>query len=212
MPKSTSDGVGARSSCSTHSARSPNHVGDPQRAHRQRFCEVLAGYHPTATMRDPSTPFTRAPSASCVTGWVSAPRTASRRVRARTGSICVRVVLRRGGLCRAPESFGTPRSPGTCPLCMPSGGGKSARRVATAHVHDDPTSRMESPREALTASLHAPRGAPRGRTKTHQPPGTYGMSARCEPRVGGPLVRPVAVAHAQGDSASGKARPRTTRP
>ena len=41
--------------------------------------------------------------------------------------------------------------------------------MATTRAHVDPTSRMESPREALTASLHAPRGAPRGRTKPGQP-------------------------------------------
>eukprot|EP00964_Phaeocystis_antarctica_P100699 scaffold66288_cov69-Phaeocystis_antarctica.AAC.1 len=33
-------------------ARPPNHVGDPQRAHRPRFCEVLAGYHPNTRRCD----------------------------------------------------------------------------------------------------------------------------------------------------------------
>ena len=139
---------GARSSCSIHSARPPNHVGDPRLTHRPHFSDVLAGYHPTATTSGPSTATTRAPSVSGVIGWVLAPRRASRRVRARTGSICVRVVLRRVAPCAAPEPLGAPRSPGTCPLCMPGGGGRSARRVATTHAHEDPTSRMERPREA----------------------------------------------------------------
>ena len=39
-----------------------------------------------------------------------------------------------------------------------------------AHVQPlDPASRMDSTREALTAPLHAPRGAPRDRTKPANP-------------------------------------------
>ena len=57
-----------------------------------------------------------------------------------------------------------PPSLGMCPLCMPIWGGRSARCMAATHAYDDPASRMESTREALTAPLHAPRGAPRDRT------------------------------------------------
>ena len=57
-------------------------------AHNERFklhCPLGATpCDPTATMRDPSTPTTRAPSMSGVIGWVLAARRASRRVRART--------------------------------------------------------------------------------------------------------------------------------
>ena len=41
--------------------------------------------------------------------------------------------------------------------------------LCAAHAHEDPTSRMERPREALTASLYAPRSTPRGRTKPTNP-------------------------------------------
>ena len=149
-----------------------------------QVCPLCATpWAPTATTSGPSTPFTRAPSVLGVTGWVPAPRRASRCVRARTGCICVRVTLRRVVPCTAPEPLGAHRSPGTCPLCMPGGGGRSARRVATAHAHEDPTSRMESPREALTASLHAPRGAPRG-DRAHAQPTHARLRARRARRMG----------------------------
>ena len=134
------------------------------------------------------------------------------RVRARTGSVCVRVVLRRVVPCAAPEPLGAHRSHGTCPLCMPGGGGTSTRRVANARAHEDPAPGTEWPREVLTAPLRAPRDAPRGDRAEAQPPGTYGTSAACTPGGCGPLVRPVAVALAHGDSASGRSRPRAARP
>ena len=140
---------GTRRRRPTHSGEPPKHAGWPRRAQRAvRFarsagCHPLGGHHLTS---GPSTPTTRAPSVLGVIGWVSASRRASPNVRARTGSICARVVLRRVVPCRAPEPLGAPRSPGTCPLCMPGGGGRSTRRVATAHAHDDPTSRMVNAR------------------------------------------------------------------
>ena len=89
----------------------------------------------------PSTATTRAPSVSGVTGWVLVARRASPNVGARTCSICARVALRRVVPCAAPEALGGLGSLGTCPVCTPSGCGRSARRVATAHAHEDPAPR-----------------------------------------------------------------------
>eukprot|EP00964_Phaeocystis_antarctica_P094343 scaffold61087_cov75-Phaeocystis_antarctica.AAC.1 len=78
--------------------------------HNERFnsrvpldATPLGGHHPTS---GPSTATTRAPRVLGVTGWLSAPRRASPNVGACTGSICVRVALRRGGPCGAPEPPG----------------------------------------------------------------------------------------------------------
>ena len=117
----------------------------------------------------PSTVTTRTPSVSGMIGWVSAARRASPIVGARTCSICARVALRRVAPCAAPEALGGPWSPGTRPLCTPSGGGRSTGCTATARAYEDPAPSAELPREAFTAPLRAPRGAPRGRTKTTNP-------------------------------------------
>ena len=98
----------------------------------------LGGHRLTS---DPSTTTTRAPSVSSMIGWVSASRRASPNVGARTCSICARVALRRVVPCAAPEALGGLGSLGTCPVCTPSGCGRSARRVATAHAHEDPAPR-----------------------------------------------------------------------
>jgi len=74
---------------------------------------------------------------------------------------------------------------------------------------------MRIPRRARSCRVRhdrAPHGAP---GRVHQsPPAPLGarLSTRHTPRGGGSLVRPVAVAHGQGDSASGTARPRAARP
>ena len=94
----------------------------------------------------PSTATTRAPSVLGVTGWVLVARRASPNARARTCSICVRVALRHGGQCAAPEPPWPHWSPGTCPLCTPSGGGRSTWFTATAHTHEDPAPCAERPR------------------------------------------------------------------
>ena len=120
----------------------------------------------------PSTATTRAPSVSGVSGRVLVARRASPNVGARTCSICARVALRRVVPCAAPEALGgpwRPWSPGMRLLCTPSGGGRSTGCTATAHTHEDPAPGAELPREAFTAPLRAPRGAPRGRTKTTNP-------------------------------------------
>ena len=178
-------------------------------AHNDRFklhspldATPLGGHRLTS---GPSTVTTRTPSVSGVIGWVLAERGASPNVGALTCSICVRVALRRVVPCAAPEALGGPWSPGTRPLCTPSGGGRSTGCTATARAHEDPAPGAELPREAFTAPLRAPRGAPRGRTKTTNPPGTYGTSTRRTPRGCGPLVRPVAVAHAHEDLTPGTA-------
>jgi hypothetical protein len=110
--------------------------------HNERFnlrfpldATPLGGNHLTSGL---GTATTCAPSVSGVTGWVLAARRAPPNARARTGSICVRVALRRGGPCGAPEPLGAPCEPGTCPLCTPSEGGRSTGCAATAHAHEDP--------------------------------------------------------------------------
>ena len=76
---------------------------------------------------------------------------APQNVRAHTGSVCVRVVLRRVVPCAAPEPLGAPRSLGTCPLCTPSGGGRSTGCAATARAREDPARRTGPTREGVTA-------------------------------------------------------------
>ena len=100
----------------------------------------------------PSTTTTRASSVSGVIGWVLAARGASPNVGALTCSICVTVALRRVVPCAAPEPLGGLGSPGTRPLCTPSGGGRSTRRVATARAHEDHAPRTGRTREGR--SLH----------------------------------------------------------
>ena len=160
----------------------------------------------TATTDGPSTPTTCAPSVLAVIGRVLAPRAVPPHVRTRTGSICVRVVLRRGGPCGAPEPLGAPCEPGTCPLCTPSGCGRSTGCMATAHDHEDlapSTGRARAGAHCTPA--HASRCA-RGSRACVQPSGTYGTSARRGPGGCGRAARPVAIAHAHEDPALRPAR------
>ena len=119
----------------------------------------LGGDHLTSGL---STPTTRTPSVSGVIGRLLAPRRAHPNVGTRTGSICVRVVLRRGGPCGAPEPLGAPANPARarCARRARVGGARGAwppptptripRRARGAHV------------QALTAPLHTPHGAQGG--------------------------------------------------
>ena len=155
----------------------------------------------TATTDGPSTPTTCAPSVLAVIGRLLAPRRAPPHVRARTGSICVRVVLRRGGPCGAPEPLGAPCEPGTCPLCTPSGGGRITGCMATAHDHEDPAPSTGRARAgAHCTPAHASRCA-RGSRACVQPSGTYGTSARRGPGGCGWAVWPMAIARAREDPA-----------
>ena len=156
---------------------------------------------PTATTRVPSTATTRAPSVSGVIGRLLAPRRAPPHVRARTGSICVRVVLRRGGPCGAPEPLGAPCEPGTCLVCTPSGGGRSTGCMATAHDHEDPAPSTGRARAgACVRPARASRCA-RGSRACVQPSGTYGTSARRGPGGCGWAVSPMAITRAHKDPA-----------
>ena len=143
---------GTRRRRATHPGEPPKHAGRPRRAQRAvRFarpagCHPLGGHHLTS---GPSTPTTRAPSVSGMTGWVLAARRASRSAGARTGSICAGVALRRVGPCGTPEALGALRSPSTCPLCTPSGCGGSTRGVRLSPAP------MRIPRRARGARCEA---------------------------------------------------------
>ena len=100
------DWVGLSSTWST-SKRRGAHIGSMAKYVRW----TTPPWAPTATTGGTSTVTTRTPSVSGVIGWVSAARRAPPRVRARMGSICVGVALRRVVPCAAPEPPWRPLEP-----------------------------------------------------------------------------------------------------
>ena len=166
MGFSRSGPPGTRRSRPAHSGEPPKHAGWPRRAQRAVRLACSAGCHPPwwppTYERPEHGHHARAERVGRVWVGLIVARIASPNVGARTCSICARVTLRRVAPCAAPEALGGPWSPGTRPLCTPGGGGRSTGCTATARAYEDPAPSAELPREAFTAPLRAPRGAPGG--------------------------------------------------
>ena len=113
-----------------------------------------------------------------------AARRASHSAGARTGSICAGVALRRVVPCAAPEPLGALQSPSTCPVCTPSGAGRSTGCTAAARAHEDPAPRtgcMRGGGRARVRDVRAEQGA--GATRTTRVATAQGLAqARCRRR------------------------------
>jgi len=145
--------------CPTHPARPPSHVGDPHRAHRSDFCEVLAGYTLTKTTRGRPCPLrARRVCWACVgESWHLVQRIpASVAHFSRSLKFCA-LPFRTVWRTIIPWS-----NPGlsTSHTCVPSGRGSTARSLPSTHGPEGSTPRDLTPHVSDHCIPAAPHGPP----------------------------------------------------